>query len=106
MPWRCTALEHLDDDHATAAARTARLAAICGGTGGRGFRFCSGEQLTRADDVVGASVFGEQAVDAVQAFGSTWMRKRRMNSSVSSVMRWYRSRPSTRSSFHLKLTPC
>ena len=71
MPWRCTALEHLDDDHATAAARTARLAAICGGTGGRGFRFCSGEQLTRADDVVGASVFGEQAVvaDAVQAFG-------------------------------------
>src|SRR4051794_41549731 len=34
MPWRCTALEHLDDDHATTAAWTSRLAGICGGTGG------------------------------------------------------------------------
>jgi len=36
MPWRCTALEDLDDDHATAAAWTSRLAGIDGGTGGLG----------------------------------------------------------------------
>ena len=70
MPRRCTALEDLDDDHATAAAWTSRLAGIDGGTGRLAFRFCSGEQLTCAGDVVGASAFGEQAVvaDAVQAF--------------------------------------
>jgi hypothetical protein len=54
MPWRCTAREHLDDDHATAAAWTSRLAVIGGGTGELAFRFCNGEQLTRAGDVVGA----------------------------------------------------
>jgi hypothetical protein len=33
MPWRCTALEHLDDDHAIAAAWTSRLAsALLSGT--------------------------------------------------------------------------
>ena len=70
MPWRCTALEHLDDDHATAAAWTSRLTGIDGGSGGLAFRFCSAEQLTRACDAVSASVLGEQAVmaDAVQAF--------------------------------------
>jgi hypothetical protein len=36
MPWRCTALEDLDDDHATAAAWTNRLAGIGGGSGGLG----------------------------------------------------------------------
>jgi hypothetical protein len=36
MPWRCTALEDFDDDHATAAAWTSRLAGIDGGTGGLG----------------------------------------------------------------------
>src|SRR5215471_10607283 len=71
MPWRCTALEDLDDDHTTAAAWTSRLAGIDVGSGGQAFRFCNGKQLARACDVVGASVFGEQAVmaDAVEAFG-------------------------------------
>jgi hypothetical protein len=64
MPWRCTAREHLDDDHATAAAWTSRLAVIGGGTGGLAFGFCNGEQLTRAGDVVGAGVLGEQAIVA------------------------------------------
>jgi hypothetical protein len=70
MPWRCTAREHLDDDHATAAAWTSRLAVIGGGAGGLAFRFCNGKQLTRAGDVVGAGVLGEQAIvaDAVEAF--------------------------------------
>ena len=71
MPWRTTALEDLDDDHTTAAAWTSRLNGIDGGRGRLALRFCNGEQLTRASDVVGASVFGEQAVvtDAVEAFG-------------------------------------
>jgi hypothetical protein len=37
--------------HAAAAASTSRLAGIDGGNGGLAFRFCSGEQLTRAGDV-------------------------------------------------------
>src|SRR5690348_969314 len=71
MPWRCAAFEDLDDDHATAAAWTGRLAGIVGGTGGPVFfRFCNGEQLTHAGNVIGASALGEQAVvaDAMQAF--------------------------------------
>src|SRR5436309_3200270 len=70
MPWRCTALEDLDDDHATAAAWTTRLAGIYGGCGRLAVRSCNGEQLTGACDVVGASAFGKQAVvaDAVQPF--------------------------------------
>src|SRR5690348_17603395 len=70
MPWCRTALEDLDDDHASAAAWTTRLVGIDGGSGRLAFRFCSGEQLTDACDVVGASSFGEQAVvaDAMQAF--------------------------------------
>ena len=70
MPWRATALEDLDDDHAAAAAWTSGLVRIDSCSGGLPLRFCSGEQLTGACDVVGASAFGEQAVvaDAVQAF--------------------------------------
>ena len=70
MPRRCTAREDLDDEHATAAAWTSRLAGIGGGSGRLVFRFCNGEQLTRTCDVVGARAFGEQAVvaDAVEAF--------------------------------------
>ena len=70
MPWRCTAREDLDDDHAAAAAWTSRLAGIDGGSGRLAVRFGSGEQLTRSCDVVGARAFGEQAVvaDAVEAF--------------------------------------
>ena len=69
MSWRCTALENLDDDHATAAAWTSRLPGIYGGNGGLAFRFCNGEQLTRAGDVAGAGAAGEQAVvtDAVES---------------------------------------
>src|SRR5882724_13276354 len=71
MPRRCTVREHFDDDHATAATWTARLAGICGDTGGLALEVCNGEQLTGACDVVGARAFGEQAVvaDAVQALG-------------------------------------
>jgi len=69
MARRGAALERLDDDHATAAAWTSRLAWIDGGIGGPAFRFCNGEQLTRACDVVGAGAAGEQAVvtDAMEA---------------------------------------
>ena len=52
MPWRCTAREDLDDDHAAAAAWTSRLAGIDGGSGRLAFRFCNGEQLTRTCNVV------------------------------------------------------
>src|SRR3974390_1838485 len=70
MPRRCATREHLDDDHAAAAAWTSRLAGIDTGSSGRGFRCCSGEQLARTSDVVGANALGEQAVvaDAMQAF--------------------------------------
>src|SRR4030095_9388916 len=70
MAGRRTALEDLDGDHATAAAWTGRFAGIDDGSGGLAFRFCNGEQLTGASDVVGASAFGEQAVvaNAMQAF--------------------------------------
>src|SRR5258707_10787581 len=69
MPGGCTTLEDFDDDQATAAAGTDGLALIGGGSDGLAFRFCNGEQLTGAGDVVGARAFGEQAVvaDAVQA---------------------------------------
>ncbi len=69
MPRRCTAREHLDDDHAAAAAWTSGLAGIDGGSGGPALRLCNSEQLTGACDVAGASAFGEQAVvaDAVEA---------------------------------------
>jgi hypothetical protein len=70
MPRRCTAREDLDDDHAAAAAWTARLMGIDSSTDGPAVRLCSGEQLAGAGDVVGAGAFGEQAVvaDAMQAF--------------------------------------
>src|SRR5258705_8762683 len=64
MPWGCTTLEDFDDDQATAAAGTDGLALIGGGSDGLAFRFCNGEQLTGAGDVVGARAFGEQAVVA------------------------------------------
>src|SRR5258705_3867370 len=69
MPWGGTTLEDFDDDQATAAAGTDGLALIGGGSDGLAFRFCNGEQLTGAGDVVGARAFGEQSVvaDAGQA---------------------------------------
>ena len=56
-----------------------------------------GEQLARADDVVGADAACEQAVVA-NAVKSFWqdMRKRRMNSSIASLMTFCRAWPSTR----------
>jgi hypothetical protein len=70
LPWRCTTREDLDDDHATAAAWTSRLAGIDSGSCRLAFRFYNGEQLTRTCDGISASAFGEQAVvaDAVEAF--------------------------------------
>jgi len=74
MPWRCAALEDLDDDHATAAAwaraREGRLVAIMMiGIGSLALGLLATEQLAGAIDVVGAGGLGEQAVvaDAVQA---------------------------------------
>src|ERR1700724_3577637 len=76
MPWRCAALEDLDDDHATAAAwaraREGRLVAIMMiGIGSLALGLLATEQLAGAIDVVGAGGLGEQAVvaDAVQALG-------------------------------------
>src|SRR6266496_4182784 len=74
MPWRCAALEDLDDDHATAAAwaraREGRLVAIIT-IGSIALGLLATEQLAGACDVVGAGGLGEQAVvaDAVQALG-------------------------------------
>ena len=69
MPGRCTALEDLDDDHATAAAWTNRLAGIDGGTGDLGLCRRYVEQLARPRDIAGARAAGEQAIvaDAVKA---------------------------------------
>jgi hypothetical protein len=71
MPWRCTALEHFDDDHATATAGTDRLAGIRGSTCGLALGVYSDEQLTDTGDVVGANAFGQQAVVA-DANASPW----------------------------------
>src|ERR1051325_3250572 len=70
MPWRGTAREHFDDDHAAATARARWLAGIDSGSGRLVARFCGGEQFAGARDIVGASTFGEQAVvaEAMQAF--------------------------------------
>lgn len=70
MPWRRTAREDFDEDHATAAAWTSRLVGIDSGSGRLAARFCNGEQFMRPGDVVGARAAGEQAVvaDAVEAF--------------------------------------
>ena len=98
MPWRCTALEDLDDDHATAAAWTSRLAGIDGGSGGLGLGFWNGEQLTRASDVVGARALGEQAVvaDAVKAVRQHVDEEAADELVGASVMSLWRSRPSAR----------
>ena len=91
---RGAALEYLDDDHATAAARTRVLGRLglvgIGAVGIRGLGLFRGhvEQAARLGDVGGAGAAGEQAVvaDAVEACGRTWIRNLRMNSAVASVM--------------------
>jgi hypothetical protein len=74
-----------------------RLVAVSG-VGVLAPRLRDGEQLTRSRDVLGTLAAGEQAVvaNAMEAVGSTWIRKRRMNSFVASVIVLYRSRPSMR----------
>ena len=98
MPWRCTAREDLDDDHATAAAWTRRLAGIDSGTGRLTFRLCISEQLTGACDVVGAGAAGEQAVvaDAVEAVRQNVDQEFADDLLVASVMTFWRSRRSAR----------
>ena len=54
MPWRCTALEDLDDDHATAAAWTSRLAGIDGGIGGLGLAGFATASSSRARAMLSA----------------------------------------------------
>jgi len=56
------------------------------------------EQLAGTSDILGAGLAGEQAVvaDAMKPCGNTCIRKRRMNSEVSSVITLYRSGPSMR----------
>ena len=86
--------EALDDDHAATATRTwsrqhARLVGRCGlGRLGLFRAGRSGEQLAGAGDVLGALAAGEQAIVRMRwkPAGSTWIRKRRMNSWVGSVI--------------------
>ena len=88
--------ERRDDDQtpATAGAREredTRPVRGFGGVGavGVGRGGARGQQLADAGDVGGAVAIGEEAVvsDAVEwPLGSTWMRKRRMNSWALSVM--------------------
>ena len=92
------AREGLDDDHAAAAARAwARQHAGLVGRGFGRFGFVRmsrhGEQLARVRNVFGAVAVGEQPIvsDAVEALRQHMdqeapIRKRRMNSSVASVM--------------------
>src|SRR6202023_3458588 len=53
------------------------------------------QQRARFGDVVSAVAVGQEPVvaDAMEAFGKTCIRKRRMNSSVASVMSLYRPGP-------------
>src|ERR1051325_4553160 len=77
MPWRCTALEGLDDDHAAAATRTRmrERPRFVGHGGlcivGLSLRRRRREQLAHSRKVVGAGGAGEQAVvaDALEAVG-------------------------------------
>ena len=75
MPWRCAALEDLDDDHASTAALTrardaGRLVAMII-VGSIALGLLATEQLAGAVDVVGAGGLSEQAVmaDAVEVLG-------------------------------------
>src|SRR5215469_9235891 len=86
--------EGLDDDHTPAAARTniplfvfmTTVGAI-GVSAPASWVWC-GEQPASQCNVVGPVAIGEEAVvtDAVNPSGRTWIRKRRMNSSASSVI--------------------
>ena len=77
---------------AGAAAWASVLAVIDGIISGLAFRLCNREQPTYACDVVGARPFGEQAAMAADAVQALWQHgNRRMNSSVASDKRFYRS---------------
>jgi len=96
MARRRAAREDLDDDHATAATRTGWLVMIGGCIGWLVVAVWRDEQLAGRCDVIGAEVFGDRPEWRMRwkPRGRTWMRKRRMNSSVASVMTLHRSRPS------------
>jgi hypothetical protein len=92
-------VEGLDDEHAAAAAgaRLGEWLRRCIDFDRRfGCRHCQSQEFARSRDRLGAIRAGEQAVvaDAMEAFGSTWMRNRRMNSLTSSVIVVYRPGPS------------
>jgi hypothetical protein len=80
----CASFEPLVDDHAAAAAGAAMLWCLrLSGVGAGCFDGINGnywrcEQLAGADDILGALSAGEQAIvaDAMEAAGSTCMRKR------------------------------
>ena len=105
-----TRLERLDDQHARAAMRAQMVVllrerrvlagSIIGWVLLRRRELGRSDQLASAGELLGArgTPIGEQAVmpDAVEALGSTCMRKRRMNSPGSIVMVLYRSGPSIR----------
>src|SRR5260370_40542918 len=107
MAGRRAAREGLYDDQAAAATWTCRLVVIGSiGIGRLALRLWPREQFVGARNVVGAGGVGQQAVVAERwkRLGRTWMRNRRMNSSVASVICLYRSRPSVRESLHLEVT--
>jgi hypothetical protein len=67
MPWRTTALEDFDDDHAAATAWTARLVGLDSGSGGLALRFCCGErELKKA---VRIAPFSKRVTDYASATG-------------------------------------
>jgi hypothetical protein len=86
--------EGLDNDHAPAAARTSVPRLVFVSTRGvialaarRGWVGCAEEPAGQCD-IGGSAGIGEEAImaDAVNALGRTWIRKRRTNSSASSVI--------------------
>src|SRR3981189_2909815 len=109
MLWLTAAREGLDDDHAATAAGTwtqqhAGFVDCCFGRLGFFQARRHREQLAGACDIGRAVAIGKQSVVAGgggggvrgKPCGRTWMRKRRMNSCVPSVMTLYRARPSAR----------
>ncbi len=87
---------------------------VLGGLGVMGVGGRHGEQFAGTGDVAGAPAIGKEAPGSSPGQapwrmrwnpeGSTWMRKRRMNSGIGRVMVLYRSHPWARVSFHLKVT--
>ena len=100
MAWLAAGLEGLDDDHAAAAAgaRVGERLRRIGVARRLGRRWGQVEELSHGFHRFGAIAAGEQAIvtDAMDTLGRTWVRKRRMNSPISSVMVVWRPGPSIR----------